>query len=81
MRASKPMKRFAKNLCKNQTDAERKIWRCLKNRAMAGFKFRRQCPIGPYIVDFVGLEKMVVIEIDGGQHADQLEKMRAVPHI
>ena len=63
VRASKPMKQFAKNLRTNQTDAEIKIWRHLKKRALAGFKFRRQCPIGPYIVDFVCLEKMVVIEI------------------
>jgi very-short-patch-repair endonuclease len=66
-------KQLSKNLRKNQTKAEIKIWRHLKNRALAGFKFRRQCPIGPYIVDFVCLEKMVVIEIDGGQHAEQMK--------
>lgn len=71
---AKLTKQLSKNLRKNLTKAEIKIWRHLKNRAMAGFKFRRQCPIGPYIVDFVCLEKMVVIEIDGGQHADQLKK-------
>jgi len=65
---------LSKNLRKNQTKAEIKIWRHLKNRALSGFKFRRQCPIGPYIVDFVCFEKMLVIEIDGGQHADQLKK-------
>lgn len=65
---------LSKNLRKNQTKAEIKIWRHLKNRALAGYKFRRQCSIGPYIVDFVCFEKMVVIEIDGGQHADQLKK-------
>ena len=41
---------------------------------MAGFKFRRQCPIGPYIVDFICFEKMLVLEIDGGQHALQIQK-------
>jgi very-short-patch-repair endonuclease len=50
------------------------MWRYLKNRALAGYKFRRQCSIGPYIVDFVCFEKMVVIEIDGGQHAIQIQK-------
>lgn len=65
---------LSKNLRKNQTKAEIKIWRHLKNRALAGFKFRRQCAIGPYIVDFVCFEKMVVIEIDGGQHAEQLKE-------
>jgi very-short-patch-repair endonuclease len=68
------MKPFARNLRRNQTDAERKMWRHLKNRASSGFKFRRQCPIGPYIVDFVCLEKMIVIEIDGGQHAVHIQK-------
>lgn len=70
---AKITKQLSKNLRKNQTKAEIKIWRHLKNRALAGFKFRRQCPIGPYIVDFVCLEKMVVIEIDGGQHAEQMK--------
>src|SRR3989344_6096382 len=65
---------LSKNLRKNQTKAEIKIWRHLKNRALSGFKFRRQCPIGPYIVDFVCFEKMVVIEIDGGQHAEHVKK-------
>ena len=37
---------------------------------MSGFKFRRQEPIGPYVVDFVSFEKMLIIEIDGGQHAE-----------
>lgn len=74
MRASKSMKQLAKNLRKNQTDAERKMWRHLRNRALAGFKFRRQCPIGPYIVDFVCLEKMLIVEIDGGQHNENIQK-------
>lgn len=65
---------LSKNLRKNQTKAEIKIWRHLKNRALAGYKFRRQCSIGPYIVDFVCFEKMVVIETDGGQHAVQIQK-------
>jgi adenine-specific DNA-methyltransferase len=68
------MKPFARNLRRNQSDAERRMWRHLKNRALSGFKFRRQCPIGPYIVDFVCLEKMIVIEIDGGQHAVHIQK-------
>ena len=51
------------------TDAERVLWQNLRNRQLGGFKFRRQKPIGPYIVDFVCLEKMIIIEVDGGQHA------------
>jgi very-short-patch-repair endonuclease len=59
----------ARVLRKNLTDAEQLLWHYIRHRQMKGFKFRRQCPIGPYICDFVCLEKMLVLEIDGGQHA------------
>jgi very-short-patch-repair endonuclease len=52
------------------TDAERKLWFALRDRRLANFKFRRQVPIGRYIADFVCFESRVVIEVDGGQHAD-----------
>ncbi|MBW2033435.1 MAG: endonuclease domain-containing protein [Deltaproteobacteria bacterium] len=55
------------------TDAERLLWQHLRNRQLGGYKFRRQRPIGSYIVDFVCLEKNIVIEVDGGQHAGQME--------
>ncbi len=61
----------ARELRQQSTDAERLLWRHLRGRQMAGFKFRRQYPLGPYFVDFVSFEKMLVIELDGGQHADQ----------
>ncbi|MFH0799719.1 MAG: endonuclease domain-containing protein [Pseudomonadota bacterium] len=64
----------AKDLRNNATDTEKFLWRHLKLRQLAGFKFRRQVPIGKYIVDFACLEKRVVIECDGGQHADQTLK-------
>jgi very-short-patch-repair endonuclease len=64
---------IAKSLRKKMTDAERFLWERLRRKQMEGYKFRRQCPIGPYIVDFVCLEKGLVIEIDGGQHAVQRE--------
>ncbi|OQW76925.1 MAG: ATP-dependent helicase HrpA [Proteobacteria bacterium ST_bin11] len=67
------MKELARSLRKNQTDAERVIWQQLRNRQLLGCKFRRQQVIGPFIVDFVCLEPQLVIEIDGGQHADQRE--------
>lgn len=51
------------------TDAERLLWRLLRNRQISGFKFRRQHPIGPFIADFACLEKKIIIELDGGQHA------------
>ncbi|HKM87193.1 MAG TPA: DUF559 domain-containing protein [Xanthobacteraceae bacterium] len=55
---------------KNSTLAERKLWRYLRSRSIGGFKFVRQEPIGPYIVDFVCREKRFIVEVDGGQHAD-----------
>ena len=60
----------ARRLRKNMTDAERALWRYLRMRQLDGHKFRRQVPIGPYIADFVCLKAMLVIEVDGGQHAD-----------
>ena len=53
------------------TDAERTLWRHLRLRQMRWCKFRRQQPIGPYIIDFVCFEKRLVIELDGGQHSSQ----------
>ena len=66
------MNGFAKVLRGNQTDAERTLWRHLRNRQIGGYKFRRQVPIGNYIVDFVCFETRLIIEVDGGQHAVQL---------
>ena len=60
--------KFPKELRKNQTDAETKLWYFFKNRNFQGLKFRRQHRIGHYIVDIVCLEKKLIIEIDGGQH-------------
>jgi len=59
----------ARNLRKYPTDTEQHLWRHLRNRQIEGFKFRRQQPVGRYVVDFVNLEKKVVAELDGGQHA------------
>jgi very-short-patch-repair endonuclease len=51
------------------TDAEAKMWRLLRDRRLAAFKFRRQVPFENYILDFVCFEKHFVVEIDGSQHA------------
>ena len=59
---------FARKLRREQTDVERKLWFALRGRQFAGFKFRRQQPIGPYIADFVCFEARLVVELDGGQH-------------
>ena len=60
----------AKTLRKTMTDAEMALWYHLRGHRFAGVKFKRQKPIGPFIVDFVALEHHLVIEVDGGQHAD-----------
>jgi very-short-patch-repair endonuclease len=52
------------------TDAERKLWLLLRDRRLDGLKFRRQVPFGPYILDLVCFDRKLVIEVDGGQHAD-----------
>ncbi len=59
----------ARRLRKHSTDTEGHLWRYLRDSQMEGFKFRRQQPVGSYVVDFVNFEKKVVIELDGGQHA------------
>ena len=62
------MKDYARELPNNATEAERRLWHYLRRRQLHGFKFRRQRPIGRYICDFVCLEAMVVVELDGSQH-------------
>ena len=62
----------ARQLRKNMTDAERTLWRHLRLRQFAGYKFRRQQPIGKYIVDFVCFENKLVIEFDGSQHSEEV---------
>jgi len=65
------MRVTARRLRNNPTDAERVLWRHLRRRQLAGNKFRRQQPLGGYVVDFVCLEKRLVIEVDGGQHDEK----------
>lgn len=62
--------RFARQLRRQMTDAEASLWHHLRNRTLMGCKFRRQHPIGPYIVDFACVERKLVVELDGSQHAD-----------
>jgi len=65
------LKSFARRLRHRQTDAEKKLWRHLRNRQCGGYKFRRQVEIGQYIVDLVCLDAKLIIEIDGGHHLEQ----------
>src|SRR5262249_55306504 len=60
----------ARALRARMTDAERKLWFALRDRRFANFKFRRQVPVGPFIADFICCTARVVVEVDGGQHAD-----------
>ena len=63
----------ARELRKNPTESERALWKHLRMRQLGGYKFRRQQPIGQYIVDFVSFEGRVVVELDGGQHSQQMD--------
>src|SRR5574341_778952 len=63
----------ARALRKNPSEVERLLWRYLRMWQLDGYKFRRQHPSGNYIVDFVCLEKRLIIEVDGGQHAEHVE--------
>lgn len=66
---------FARNMRAAPTDAEAILWRQLRAHRFAGYKFKRQQPIGNYIVDFVCLEAKVIIEVDGGQHNESSADM------
>ena len=65
--------RIERRLRSRQTDAERKLWFAVRDRRLSGFKFVRQEAIGHFIVDFVCRDKRLVVEVDGGQHADSAE--------
>ena len=65
---------FARTLRKNSTEAETILWNRLRAKQIEGTKFRRQQPIENFIVDFVSFENRVVIELDGGQHAENRHK-------
>ena len=65
------MKALVRSLRHQATDAERLLWRHVRARRLAGFKFRRQLLIEPYVVDFACLDVKLVVEADGGQHVRQ----------
>ena len=66
---AKRVRQFAKKVRREPTDAEAGMWRLLRDRRLALFKFRRQVPFQSFILDFVCFEKRIIIEIDGSQHA------------
>ena len=63
----------ARTLRNEGTDAERRLWRYLRGRQLGNYKFRRQYPIAGYIADFACVDAKLVIELDGGQHAEQIQ--------
>jgi very-short-patch-repair endonuclease len=73
---NKQYKGLINNFRHNDTYAERVLWLKLRNRQLQGIKFRRQQPVGDYIVDFITFEKCLVIEIDGGQHNENRNSER-----
>jgi very-short-patch-repair endonuclease len=66
-------KQRARKLRESQTNAEARLWRALRNRRLARWKFRRQHPIDRYIVDFVTLDGKLIIEVDGATHGSPEE--------
>ncbi len=67
---------LARRLRQNRTDAERKLWNRLRRKQLEGARFRQQVPIGRYIVDFFCPEAMLIVEVDGGQHAGERDLAR-----
>ena len=63
-------RRFAKTLRRDMTEAEDRLWEELRGRRLDGIKFRRQVPIGRFVADFMCADALLIIEIDGSQHAD-----------
>ena len=67
----------ARRLRKNPTEAEKRLWDALRRRRIDSHRFRRQVPLGIYVVDFLCLEHRLVVEVDGGQHAVEMEREEA----
>ena len=61
---------IARNLQRQQTDNERKLWARLRDRRLNGFKFRRQAPCGPFVADFLCEEALPIVDLDGSQHSE-----------
>jgi very-short-patch-repair endonuclease len=66
-----PSTLLARRLRRDATEVERRMWQLLRSRALAGWKFRRQHPIERYVADFACPAAKLVIELDGGQHAER----------
>ncbi|MEX0406683.1 endonuclease domain-containing protein [Aquibium sp. LZ166] len=65
-------RRFARHLRRAMTEAEDRLWQELRGRRLDGIKFRRQVPVGRYVADFLCAEAMLIVEVDGSQHAESV---------
>jgi adenine-specific DNA-methyltransferase len=68
--------RHARDLRRDATDAEKKLWQHLRGRRLGGHKFRRQASIGYHVADFLCAEKRLIVELDGGQHSEEADRDR-----
>jgi len=73
----RPTSPHARRLRREATDVERKLWSKVRNRQLAGYKFRFQATIGPYVVDFLCAEKRLIVELDGSQHGPEADQRRS----
>lgn len=71
---SNPLLPFAKQMRTAPTEAESRLWQRLRAGRLQGFKFKRQQPLGGYIVDFICFDRRLVVEVDGSQHIDQASR-------
>ncbi len=69
-------RRFGKQMRQRMTDAEARLWLRLRKPGIDGLRFRRQAPLGPYIVDFFCPQHRLIVEVDGGQHGDDADAAR-----
>jgi very-short-patch-repair endonuclease len=67
-------KQHSRRLRHEMTDAEKLLWQHLRKKQVSPYKFRRQHPLGNYIVDFICLEATLILEVDGGQHAESADE-------
>ena len=70
LRRTELKREAARQLRQNATEAERKLWHCLRDKRLLGLRFRRQQPIGPYVADFYCSAAKLIVELDGSHHAD-----------
>ena len=71
--SEKSAQKNARHLRRDMTDAERALWAQLRGKQLDGYRFRRQAPLGRFVADFACMDPPLIIEVDGGQHADRME--------